>query len=82
MNKPKISPLHELLDRINQYQEDIQSPMPIGLVKSVIIWELLDKEKEMVKEAFNFDGDYDEKWDKYAEQFYEENYARPIQYDE
>lgn len=82
MNKPKISPLHDLLERIQQYQEDHHSPMPIALIKSIIIWELLDKEKEMTKDAFNFGGEYDEKWDKAAEQFYEENYARKIKFDE
>lgn len=82
MDKPKISPLYDLMERIAQYQEDYQTPMPIALIKSIIIWELLDKEKAMVKDAFNFGGEYDENWDKAAEQFYHENYAGKIKFDE
>jgi hypothetical protein len=37
---------------------------------------MLKKEKQMVKDAFNFGGEYNEEWDKAAEQYYDETYEK------
>lgn len=40
----------------------------------IVAQEFAEKEKEQIKSALNFGGEYDEKWDKIAEQYYHETF--------
>jgi hypothetical protein len=40
----------------------------------IVAKEFSEKEKEQIKSAINLGGEYDEKWDRIAEQYYNETF--------
>jgi hypothetical protein len=65
--------MKELLELCKHYKATFQNPITKVIEK--IELELLEKEKQQIKDAFNFGGEYNEEWDKAAEQYYDETYG-------
>ena len=66
--------MKELLELCKHYKATFQNP--IGKVIEKIELELMEKEKQQIKDAFNFGGEYSEEWDKAADQYYHETYGK------
>ena len=64
--------MNELIDEMNEML--IEGNTSVYVLRETAS-KLLKKEKQQIKDAFNFGGEYNEEWDRAAEQYYDETYG-------
>jgi hypothetical protein len=64
--------MNELIDEMNEML--IEGNASVYALRETAS-KLLKKEKQQIKDAFNFGGEYNEEWDRAAEQYYDETYG-------
>jgi ElaB/YqjD/DUF883 family membrane-anchored ribosome-binding protein len=65
--------MNELIDEMNEML--IEGNTSVYALRETAR-KLLKKEKQQIKDAFNFGGEYSEEWDKAADQYYHETYGK------